>query len=540
MINSLPQILIYVLLATSSPSSRKRHKQRSPTNNNKKSATSKDSSSSTTTKTNKGRYRYNHHGKKKRDSHNKKKEEKGGGRGKSDISSTIPTELLPSVTTRAGKLIQPSPTLPFYFTCRHTYEQTLVDEINRHFSQNTDSDDNSGVIPKILFPGLVQVLQQQQQQQQEIPTYYDPVYALQSIPSAHCVEGDSIKILANEILDAVLVAEKDDKKGLLRRAPRGSLSIHPLVPGQCKGQTKPIYLERCKKICQEIANGMKKGYPTARNRPQQSNDTEEEGVEEKEKWILQVMLLTPTKAIASLEQCQQAQSDSTPTMEVMWPNYIHPLGLANCDIEEKMPSSAYRKLMEAFECMRIKPTPNSSLVVDLGASPGGWTSVIDKFFPSTHIIAVDRADLDPKLMKKKDKITVVKGDAFTFQPPPIPPTMDPNKTNDSSITTWMISDIISYPDRITELLGNWCSNKWASHMIVTMKFQQEADFDELDRAIETVTKHGYHCRVKHFFNNKNEVTIMVSSPRGNLPSSSLSASILQHDSLGSSMYTKTI
>ena len=49
------------------------------------------------------------------------------------------------------------------------------------------------------------------------------------------------------------------------------------------------------------------------------------------------------------------------------------------------------------------------------------------------------------------------------------------------------------------------------NMIVTMKFQgDEPDLDELDNAIAVVKGHGYHCHVKHFFNNKNDVTIMVS------------------------------
>ena len=48
-------------------------------------------------------------------------------------------------------------------------------------------------------------------------------------------------------------------------------------------------------------------------------------------------------------------------------------------------------------------------------------------------------------------------------------------------------------------------------MIVTMNFQgTEPDLEELDRAVRLVEDYGYFCRVKHFFNNKNEVTFMVS------------------------------
>merc|ERR1712070_342099 len=99
-----------------------------------------------------------------------------------------------------------------------------------------------------------------------------------------------------------------------------------------------------------------------------------------------------------------------------------------------------------------------------------------------------------------DMVEFIKGDAFLFSPP-----VDENRG------CWMISDIIAYPKRCTELLNKWTGEKLASHMIVTMKFQgDEPDLDELDNAITTVQRHGYACRVKHFFNNKNEVTFMVS------------------------------
>jgi 23S rRNA C2498 (ribose-2'-O)-methylase RlmM len=108
---------------------------------------------------------------------------------------------------------------------------------------------------------------------------------------------------------------------------------------------------------------------------------------------------------------------------------------------------------------------------------------------------------------KDDRVTFIKGDAFTFDPTTV---MTP--PNNSSNDVWMISDIICLPERCTELLEHWCSNHWASSMIVTMKFQGDKPaLDELDHAIDIVQSHGYQCRAKHFFNNKNEVTLMISS-----------------------------
>ena len=62
--------------------------------------------------------------------------------------------------------------------------------------------------------------------------------------------------------------------------------------------------------------------------------------------------------------------------------------------------------MEGIECMWICPE-STSTVVDLGASPGGWTSVARKYF-GCRVIAVDRSNLEPVLMRDE---MVIQGDA---------------------------------------------------------------------------------------------------------------------------------
>ncbi|KAL7532044.1 hypothetical protein ACHAXR_004393, partial [Thalassiosira sp. AJA248-18] len=315
------------------------------------------------------------------------------------------------------------------------------------------------------------------------------------------VTAESIKGIAREVLasllgddDGNIVDERSEmQRQRLRMAERGSLAIHPLVPGMCKGQNNPVMQHRSEKIGEELSKMLKKIFPAARNA---ARDDDGNQIQPEERWVLQMMLQSPNIAVASLVQCQHIG----PGKHAFWPNMVHPLGIAKVDIEERMPSSAYRKLMEGIECMGIRPASTQTTVVDLGACPGGWTSVMRRYF-DCHVIAVDRSEVDSTLMKD-ERVEFVKGDAFAFEPP------EENMGNGDS---WMISDVIAYPERATELLSRWCENKWASNMIVTMKFQgDEPDLDELDRAIRMVKGHGYSCRVKHFFNNKNEVTFMVS------------------------------
>ena len=151
--------------------------------------------------------------------------------------------------------------------------------------------------------------------------------------------------------------------------------------------------------------------------------------------------------------------------------------------------------------MRRVPRPDVARVVDLGASPGGWTAVLCLLLQCQRVYAVDRAELAHHLMRNAN-ITFVKADAFAYQPEWLSDSKGALKQ--AIPDTWMVSDIIAYPQRIVELLDKWCEGRWAEFMVVTMKFQGDIAWDDLELAVATVKRHGYSCRVKHFFNNKNE------------------------------------
>ena len=73
---------------------------------------------------------------------------------------------------------------------------------------------------------------------------------------------------------------------------------------------------------------------------------------------------------------------------------------------------------------------------------------------------------------------------------------------------WMVSDVIAEPHRVPGLLEAWCQGKWARRIVATMKFKGDPDWHELTRARDVAVGAGYAFRSKHFFNNKNEVTLM--------------------------------
>ncbi len=458
-----------------------------------------------------------------------------GRAGKKKNVQSKDSELKVEAILKPPPLTWPNSPRPTYFTCRHTYETTLMDEIERLLGSSElgttarlstpapglvrlDPSRSSTSIDEILEHKLVQ----------EPQNFLDPVYALQILPTCVVVSADSIKGLAQAVLDSLLgnksQKKSDDKENEsedlrceilregLRQAPRSTLAIHGLVPGMFKGQKNPILERRSQKLAEELATSLRKAYPAARKgrrhteSDEDPNDDSTDSSQSSERWLLQLLLMTPDVVAASLVRCDRLENssflswDNSASTTTYWPNWIFPAGLAKVDItDEVMPSSAYRKLMEAFECMGIRPD-QSSCVYDLGACPGGWTWIL-RHYLDCSVIAIDRSELDPRLMKDS-RIDFVQGDAFAFEPK--------NRSGELSEDVWMVSDIIAFPDRILELLNRWCGGKWATYMIVTMKFHgSEPDFPALQEAIDLAIHHGYKCRAKHFFNNKNEVTLMV-------------------------------
>ena len=151
-------------------------------------------------------------------------------------------------------------------------------------------------------------------------------------------------------------------------AQRGSLTVYPLVPGMCNGQTNPFWLHRLAKISKELSKMLKKSYPTARKA---ALDDDWNRIEPDKRWALQVMLQSPNIAVASLAECRRVG----PSEHARWPNARHQLGLTRVDVAKWIPSSGYRKPMEGIECMGVRPA-RTATVVDLGASPDGWTATM--------------------------------------------------------------------------------------------------------------------------------------------------------------------
>lgn len=157
-------------------------------------------------------------------------------------------------------------------------------------------------------------------------------------------------------------------------------------------------------------------------------------------------------------------------------------------IEDKVnpPNRAYLKLWEAFTLLDKHPKPGDS-ALDLGASPGGWTYVLQSL--GARVTAVDKALLDEKISRLAG-VSYLQQSAFALDPATLDRTYD-----------WVLSDIACYPDRAYELIMKWIASGKARNLIVTVKLQGTIDLAVI-RQFQAIP----NSRIINMYYNKHEAT----------------------------------
>lgn len=157
-------------------------------------------------------------------------------------------------------------------------------------------------------------------------------------------------------------------------------------------------------------------------------------------------------------------------------------------IEDKInpPNRAYLKLWEALTLLKTHPKAGET-ALDLGASPGGWTYVMQSL--GTSVTAVDKAPLDPTIMNLP-KVAFLQQSAFALDPATLAHTYD-----------WVLSDIACYPERAYALIMKWIASGKAKQMIFTIKLQGKTELDVIKK-FQAIPD---SCTINMFY-NKHEVT----------------------------------
>lgn len=149
------------------------------------------------------------------------------------------------------------------------------------------------------------------------------------------------------------------------------------------------------------------------------------------------------------------------------------------------PSRAYLKLWEAFMLLGTRPAPGETCL-DLGASPGGWSWVLQSL--GARVVAVDKAPLDPRIASLPG-IEARQESAFSLRPETIGP------------IDWLFCDVVCYPARLLTLVEKFLATSTVRHFLCTIKFQGATDF---------VTQQRFAAipgsRLMHLHANKHELT----------------------------------
>ncbi len=149
------------------------------------------------------------------------------------------------------------------------------------------------------------------------------------------------------------------------------------------------------------------------------------------------------------------------------------------------PSRAYLKLWELFTILDERPKPGE-LCIDLGASPGGWTWVLQQL--GARVLSVDKAALDQRVAGLAG-IEYRRGSAFALDPRTV-----------GSID-WLFCDVVCYPKRLLALVQKWLAAGTVRRFVCTIKFQGATDLETL-RQFAAIPG----SRLLHLHHNKHELT----------------------------------
>lgn len=164
-------------------------------------------------------------------------------------------------------------------------------------------------------------------------------------------------------------------------------------------------------------------------------------------------------------------------------------------IEDKInpPNRAYLKLWEALTLLEKYPQ-SGDIALDLGASPGGWTYVMQSL--GAEVTAVDKALLDPKIAQLPG-VKCLQQSAFALDPNTLDETYD-----------WVLSDIACYPDRAYALIMKWIASGKAKQMIFTIKLQGKTELSVI-KQFQAIPN---SCMINMFY-NKHEATFFYPALR---------------------------
>jgi 23S rRNA (cytidine2498-2'-O)-methyltransferase len=145
---------------------------------------------------------------------------------------------------------------------------------------------------------------------------------------------------------------------------------------------------------------------------------------------------------------------------------------------QEPPSRAYLKLWEFFTRTGHQPQTHETCL-ELGASPGSWTWVLQKL--SKKVISIDRSPLDPAISRLAN-VEFRQQNAFSIQ------------GDDLVGVDWVFCDVVCYPEKLLEWIKTISRPKL--RIVATIKFQNGVN-KEILRDFAAIGNLVHLCHNKH-------------------------------------------
>ena len=164
-------------------------------------------------------------------------------------------------------------------------------------------------------------------------------------------------------------------------------------------------------------------------------------------------------------------------------------------MDQEAPARSFLKLEEAFRIFGREPQKNNT-VVDLGASPGGWSySALKR---GASVVAVDNGPLREPVRSHK-KIKHLKIDALTYEPAG-PKSVD-----------WLLCDILENPFTIFDLLHHWATQRWCRYFVINFKVGRMDPIPLIRDIHDPEGKIFPYCKrlvVRQLYHDREEITLI--------------------------------
>jgi 23S rRNA (cytidine2498-2'-O)-methyltransferase len=295
----------------------------------------------------------------------------------------------------------------------------------------------------------------------------DPAFALQQLPGAYWVRGDSLAAVARaaaaQVAPLLAATETPWLLHTFVPDPEAYRTLSPLV-----GSLWEAFLSELRRIAPAVVS---------RQAPADARFGDDP--------LVQLALVGKTALLVS---CARPRALPWGGLDLApWPG-----GRAPVPSDRRAPSRAYRKLVEGFAWLGAAPGPGERCV-DLGGSPGGWAWTA--LARGASVVAVDRSPLEPPAAGHHALKAIV-GDAFAYRP------QEP--------ADWLLCDVICRPERTIELAESWMREGLCRRLVATLKFTGTGDYAAIERARQRLQLPGWRfLRLKHMAHHHNEVAILA-------------------------------